>query len=122
MHPGEEAARRKWPNLHQDNGRAVGQRANLGPGNGPQVVAAAPQPPPLPSSPTESSPAQHLELGGCQGGSGGGGVGQSAPELPYGQYAPVTFYYLRQSSAPRKWCLAIVSNKYPVHSEHRTKS
>lgn len=38
------------------------------------------------------------------------------PQNPYPQYAPVTFFYLDQTSLPRSWCLAIVSNKYPIHS------
>ena len=35
---------------------------------------------------------------------------------PYPQYAPVTFFYLKQTSVPRNWCLTIVSNKYPIQS------
>lgn len=38
------------------------------------------------------------------------------PQEPYPQYPPVTFFYLKQRSSPRRWCLAIVSNKYPAHS------
>lgn len=36
------------------------------------------------------------------------------PQNPYPQYAPVTFFYLKQTARPRSWCLAIVSNKYPT--------
>lgn len=44
------------------------------------------------------------------------------PQNPYPQYVPVTFFHLTQTSRPRNWCLAIVSNKYPVHSiKHTTR-
>lgn len=41
-------------------------------------------------------------------------------QIPYPQYPPVTFFYLKQTVAPRKWCLAVVSNKYPAHSQAHT--
>lgn len=37
------------------------------------------------------------------------------PRNPYPLYAPITFFYLNQTARPRSWCLAIVSNKYPLH-------
>lgn len=39
-------------------------------------------------------------------------------DQPYPQYAPVTFMYLTQTAQPRKLCLRIVSNKYPIDSTH----
>lgn len=50
---------------------------------------------------------------------GSGGEGASAnqqQQLAYPQYAPLAFFYFKQTCAPRSWCLAVVSNKYPVHS------
>lgn len=43
----------------------------------------------------------------------------SDPQNPYPQYAPVSFFYLTQTARPRSWCLAVVSNKYPSHSNVR---
>lgn len=41
---------------------------------------------------------------------------------PYPHYAPVTLFYLSQTARPRSWCLAIVSNKYPLHSPNEELS
>lgn len=45
---------------------------------------------------------------------------QASPQMPYPQYAPVSFY-MNQTAKPRSWCLSIVSNKYPAHSITPTK-
>lgn len=34
-------------------------------------------------------------------------------DLPYPAMAPVVFFYLKQSTRPRSWCLKMVSNPYP---------
>lgn len=54
--------------------------------------------------------------------SGDGSAGDLScvdPQNPYPLYAPITFFYLNQTARPRSWCLAIVSNKYPNHSQHK---
>uniref|UniRef100_A0A3Q1BFV2 Voltage-dependent T-type calcium channel subunit alpha n=1 Tax=Amphiprion ocellaris TaxID=80972 RepID=A0A3Q1BFV2_AMPOC len=33
--------------------------------------------------------------------------------LPYPEWAPVVFFYLKQTTRPRSWCLKMVSNPYP---------
>jgi len=48
-----------------------------------------------------------------------GELSAADPQNPYPLYAPVTFFYLSQTVRPRSWCLAIVSNKYPLHSAHK---
>lgn len=34
-------------------------------------------------------------------------------ELPYPTLAPVVFFYMKQSTRPRSWCLKMVCNPYP---------
>ncbi|KAJ7987835.1 hypothetical protein DPEC_G00330650 [Dallia pectoralis] len=34
-------------------------------------------------------------------------------ELPHPTLAPVVFFYLKQSTPPRSWCLKMVCNPYP---------
>ncbi|KAK5850444.1 hypothetical protein PBY51_001325 [Eleginops maclovinus] len=34
--------------------------------------------------------------------------------LPYPAMAPVVFFYLKQTTRPRSWCLQLVSNPYPL--------
>ena len=76
-----------------------------------------------------------LRLNDLSGGSGGGGptkepVEEPAPDrisaagdeaseggdesLPYPAMAPVVFFYLKQTTRPRSWCLQMVSNPYPL--------
>ncbi|GAA6110229.1 voltage-dependent T-type calcium channel subunit alpha-1G isoform X1 [Tachysurus ichikawai] len=52
--------------------------------------------------------------------SAGGPVAEEAasPEegeaaLPYPSLAPVVFFYLKQTTRPRSWCLKMVCNPYP---------
>uniref|UniRef100_A0A3B5AKK2 Uncharacterized protein n=1 Tax=Stegastes partitus TaxID=144197 RepID=A0A3B5AKK2_9TELE len=49
-----------------------------------------------------------LGTGGGEEASASGGEG-----LPYPDLAPVVFFYLKQSTRPRSWCLKMVSNPYP---------
>lgn len=35
--------------------------------------------------------------------------------LPYPTLAPVVFFYLKQSTRPRSWCLKMVRNPYPFY-------
>uniref|UniRef100_A0A4W4DYF8 Voltage-dependent T-type calcium channel subunit alpha n=1 Tax=Electrophorus electricus TaxID=8005 RepID=A0A4W4DYF8_ELEEL len=35
--------------------------------------------------------------------------------LPYPSLAPVVFFYLKQTTRPRSWCLKMVCNPYPFH-------
>jgi hypothetical protein len=39
----------------------------------------------------------------------------SDDELPYPSYVPISLYCLDQTSAPRSWCLKMISNPYPFH-------
>ena len=37
----------------------------------------------------------------------------SASNLPFPSFAPKTFYLLDQTTAPRRWCLQLVTSPYP---------
>lgn len=37
-------------------------------------------------------------------------------QLPYPGFVPVSMRYLDQNSRPRNWCLAMITNPYPFHS------
>jgi hypothetical protein len=37
------------------------------------------------------------------------------PELPYPGFVPVALRYLDQSTRPRNWCLALITNPYPFY-------
>lgn len=37
--------------------------------------------------------------------------------LPYRDLAPVVFFYLKQTTRPRSWCLKMVCNPYPFTSQ-----
>ncbi|KAJ8986109.1 hypothetical protein NQ317_005579 [Molorchus minor] len=45
--------------------------------------------------------------------SGSGSAVDVDPNLPYPGIAPVTLRYLSQTTRPRSWCLALISNPYP---------
>uniref|UniRef100_A0A673APK0 Uncharacterized protein n=1 Tax=Sphaeramia orbicularis TaxID=375764 RepID=A0A673APK0_9TELE len=52
----------------------------------------------------------------------GTGAGEDASvsgeeSLPYPTLAPVVFFYLKQTTRPRSWCLKMVCNPYPF-TEH----
>lgn len=38
--------------------------------------------------------------------------------LPYPTLAPVVFFYLKQTTRPRSWCLKMVTNPYPFFSSN----
>lgn len=38
--------------------------------------------------------------------------------LPYPTLAPVVFFYLKQTTRPRSWCLKMVCNPYPFSRPH----
>ncbi|XP_072882848.1 voltage-dependent T-type calcium channel subunit alpha-1G [Hemitrygon akajei] len=38
---------------------------------------------------------------------------QDQKHLPYPALAPVVFFYLKQTTRPRSWCLKLVCNPYP---------
>ncbi|CAB1429299.1 unnamed protein product [Pleuronectes platessa] len=44
---------------------------------------------------------------------GGEEASASGDELPYPTMAPVVFFYLKQTTRPRSWCLKMVANPYP---------
>uniref|UniRef100_A0A3B3UXF7 Uncharacterized protein n=1 Tax=Poecilia latipinna TaxID=48699 RepID=A0A3B3UXF7_9TELE len=59
-----------------------------------------------------------LGTGAVECGSTHGG-GES---LPYPTLAPVVFFYLKQTTRPRSWCLKMVCNPYPFFCfKFRTK-
>lgn len=81
-----------------------------------------------------SLPRTFIRLNDLSGGGGGGGDrrevepavrpdGASAAvedasasgeeTLPYPDMAPVVFFYLKQTTRPRSWCLKMVNNPYP---------
>ncbi|XP_061666712.1 voltage-dependent T-type calcium channel subunit alpha-1G-like [Syngnathoides biaculeatus] len=41
--------------------------------------------------------------------------------LPYPTLAPVVFFYMKQSTRPRSWCLKMVCNPYPFFKKNKTK-
>ncbi|KAJ0016273.1 hypothetical protein NQD34_014563 [Periophthalmus magnuspinnatus] len=41
------------------------------------------------------------------------GSGSGGETLPYPTLAPVVFFYLKQNTRPRSWCLKMVCNPYP---------
>nr|XP_023020399.1 voltage-dependent T-type calcium channel subunit alpha-1G-like [Leptinotarsa decemlineata] len=48
-----------------------------------------------------------------ESGSGSGSGVDVDPNLPYPGIAPITLRYLSQTTRPRSWCLALISNPYP---------
>ncbi|XP_060523056.1 voltage-dependent T-type calcium channel subunit alpha-1H-like [Cylas formicarius] len=46
--------------------------------------------------------------------SGSGSGVDVDPNLPYPGIAPVALRYLSQTTRPRSWCLALISNPYPL--------
>lgn len=40
--------------------------------------------------------------------------------LPYPSMAPVVFFYLKQTTRPRSWCLKMVSNPYPFKLKRKS--
>lgn len=42
-----------------------------------------------------------------------GSAGGADEVLPYPSLAPVVFFYMKQSTRPRSWCLKMVCNPYP---------
>uniref|UniRef100_A0A8C9XWK9 Calcium voltage-gated channel subunit alpha1 G n=1 Tax=Sander lucioperca TaxID=283035 RepID=A0A8C9XWK9_SANLU len=63
-----------------------------------------------------SLPRTFIRLNDLSGAGTGGGEGVSASgdeSLPYPAMAPVVFFYLKQTTRPRSWCLKMVSNPYP---------
>ncbi|MBN3280113.1 CAC1H protein, partial [Polyodon spathula] len=86
----------------------------------------------VPISSSEQCPAQGKDPGDEDGGSAGNPVLESlgsggssgldrAPDLvseeeeqvPYPVLAPVVFFWLKQTTRPRSWCLRLVCNPYP---------
>lgn len=49
-----------------------------------------------------------ISAAGDEGSTHGGGE-----SLPYPTLAPVVFFYLKQTTRPRSWCLKMVCNPYP---------
>lgn len=86
--------------------------SGVGPGGGErgdlQVEPAAP------AAPAPPAP-DGISTGGDEASMSGG------ENLPYPTLAPVVFFYLKQTTRPRSWCLKMVCNPYPfVDLCHRT--
>ena len=88
-------------------------------------------------------PRTFIRLNDLSGGGGGGGGGadlseaepaavpdgasvaaeeasaSGAESLPYPSMAPVVFFYLKQTTRPRSWCLKMVNNPYPLLKKTR---
>lgn len=45
--------------------------------------------------------------------------GSCEESLPYPTLAPVVFFYLKQNTRPRSWCLKMVCNPYPLFTLHK---
>lgn len=44
------------------------------------------------------------------------GEDEEADELPYPGFVPLALRYLDQTTRPRNWCLALITNPYPFSS------
>ncbi|XP_063917201.1 voltage-dependent T-type calcium channel subunit alpha-1H-like [Zophobas morio] len=63
--------------------------------------------------PFDSGESTLSELDESESGSGSGI--EVDPNLPYPGIAPIALRYLSQTTRPRSWCLALISNPYPLH-------
>lgn len=50
------------------------------------------------------------------------GEEEEEEELPYPGFAPISMKYLDQTSKPRSWCLAMITNPYPFLISNQNKS
>ncbi|KAK9687783.1 hypothetical protein QE152_g36009 [Popillia japonica] len=62
--------------------------------------------------PTDSGDSTLSDLDESESGSGV----EVDPNLPYPGIAPIALGYLSQTTRPRSWCLALISNPYPLHT------
>ncbi|KAF7265665.1 uncharacterized protein LOC143204144 [Rhynchophorus ferrugineus] len=67
---------------------------------------------------SESGSASASASGGSEASGSGSGDSEEPgidvdPNLPYPGIAPVVLQYLSQTTRPRSWCLALISNPYP---------
>uniref|UniRef100_A0A8C2H9L7 Uncharacterized protein n=1 Tax=Cyprinus carpio TaxID=7962 RepID=A0A8C2H9L7_CYPCA len=70
---------------------------------------------------SSSLPRTFIRLNDLSGGGERTGAAAAAEEasacsgepLPYPTLAPVVFFYLKQTTRPRSWCLKMVCNPYP---------
>ncbi|XP_046663396.1 sterol 3-beta-glucosyltransferase-like [Homalodisca vitripennis] len=44
------------------------------------------------------------------------GEEEEEEELPYPGFVAISMKYLDQTSRPRNWCLAMITNPYPFHT------
>uniref|UniRef100_A0A3Q3EJL3 Uncharacterized protein n=1 Tax=Kryptolebias marmoratus TaxID=37003 RepID=A0A3Q3EJL3_KRYMA len=58
----------------------------------------------------ESPAPDGISAAGDEGSTHGG------ESLPYPTLAPVVFFYMKQTTRPRSWCLKMVCNPYPFDS------
>ncbi|KAM4632297.1 voltage-dependent T-type calcium channel subunit alpha-1H [Discoglossus pictus] len=64
----------------------------------------------------EKSAVGSLGSGGSSGRGRGQGQGSEEEEqVPYPALAPTVFFWLKQTTRPRSWCLRLVCNPYPFH-------
>lgn len=60
----------------------------------------------------ESESGSASASGGSDGSGSEAGI-EGDPNLPYPGIAPMVLGYLSQTTRPRSWCLALISNPYP---------
>lgn len=71
-----------------------------------------------PSSPAPdgiSSGGEEVSVSGGVGGVSDSPDGGDVEGLPYPTLAPVVFFYMKQTTRPRSWCLKMVTNPYPFY-------
>ncbi|KAK4874828.1 hypothetical protein RN001_014188 [Aquatica leii] len=62
--------------------------------------------------PTDSADSTMSDIDESESGSGI----EVNPNIPYPGIAPIALGYLSQTTRPRSWCLALISNPYPLHT------
>lgn len=107
---GRSSLPRTFIRLNDLSGLGVSGGAEPGAGAG-AGAAAAVEEQQLPASP---APDRISTAGEEASAGGGGGAGTAEENLPYPTLAPVVFFYLKQSTRPRSWCLKMVCNPYPL--------
>ncbi|XP_018330850.1 voltage-dependent T-type calcium channel subunit alpha-1G-like [Agrilus planipennis] len=65
--------------------------------------------------PTDSGDSTLTDIDESESGSGSGQT-EINPNIPYPGIAPIALGYLSQTTRPRSWCLALISNPYPFHT------
>ncbi|XP_066249698.1 voltage-dependent T-type calcium channel subunit alpha-1G-like [Euwallacea similis] len=70
----------------------------------------------------ESESGSGSACSGASDGSGSAAGTEGDPNLPYPGIAPIALGYLSQTTRPRSWCLALISNPYPFYTKRYFRS